>query len=63
MGALLHEIKSLSDQEEEGRYLKVRNQTLTPSFLVFGFGEKPYLCVKCSWMVLVQFEVVLHCFD
>ena len=42
MGDLLHEIKSLSDQEEEkGRDSKVRNQTLTPSFLVFGFGEKP----------------------
>ena len=50
MGDLLHEIKSLSDQEEEerrrmkeekGRDLKVRNRTLTPSFLVFGFGEKP----------------------
>ena len=50
MGDLLHEIKSLSDQEEEerrkkkeekGRDLKVRNKTLTPYFLVFGFGEKP----------------------
>ena len=51
MGDLFHEIKSLSDQEEEGRRrkkkeekgtdLKVRNKTLTPSFLVFGFGEKP----------------------
>ena len=46
MGDLLHEIKSLSDQEEEGRRkekirdLKVRNKTLTPSFLVFGFEEK-----------------------
>ena len=42
MGNFLHEIKSLSDQEKkeeegrEGRDLKVRNQTLTPCFLVFG---------------------------
>ena len=25
---------------------------------MFGFGEKPLLCLKCSWMVLIQFEVV-----
>ena len=39
MGDLLHEIKK--KKEEKGRDLKVRNQTLTPSFLVFRFGEKP----------------------
>ena len=57
MGDFFHEIKSLSDQEERRRRkkkedkrrdLKVRDKTLTPSFLVFGFEEKPQLCVKCS---------------
>ena len=55
--------KKKKEKRRERKRFKGSYKTLTPSFLVFGFEEKPYLCVKCFWMVLVQFEVVLHCFD
>ena len=56
-------------KEEEGLGLQVQRDSRyekpnpNPFLLVFRFNKTLNVLLNCSWMVLVQFEVVLHSFD
>ena len=55
--------KKKEEERREMKRFKGKKPNPNPLFSCVWVLRKPLLCVKCSWMVLVQFEVVLHFFD